>query len=388
MRYSPSRGRFAAAADSVWHMAPRPRWWHQLQGSKQEALLAVDLYNRAGDDRRLEAFVVHMQIAWTYLSHAKFEREKMNYWHSDEKTGRRVRVDGEFKTWELAKCIKELFPNPNHPVRRNVEFFIRLRNKIEHRYEQLLEPVVAGKCQSLIMNYEQTVADTFGEAEGLASRLRFPVFLSSLSDDAVAALKDTHKRLPKRLTEFVREYDAMLTDEVRDDYRYDFRVLLIPQTGPKSEADVAMRFVRLDQLPSEQRDQLDIVQTIVRDKRVPVSNVGKHRPSYVCTKVSETLGVKFTPAWDHVKVWKHYKVRPLATAPNPTKTDARYCVWDEAHSDYVYTDAWIKELIKELRDPEKFETVIGHAPVPLPEVQRDLAAAAGGDEEMSAHQAV
>jgi len=24
-------------------MAPRPRWWHQLQGSKQEALLAVDL---------------------------------------------------------------------------------------------------------------------------------------------------------------------------------------------------------------------------------------------------------------------------------------------------------------------------------------------------------
>jgi hypothetical protein len=42
-----------------------------LQGSKKEALLAVDLCNRPGDDRRLEAFVVHMQIAWTYLLHAK-----------------------------------------------------------------------------------------------------------------------------------------------------------------------------------------------------------------------------------------------------------------------------------------------------------------------------
>jgi hypothetical protein len=48
-------------------MAPRPKWWHKLQASKQEALLAVDLYNRSGESRRLEAFVVHMQIAWLYL---------------------------------------------------------------------------------------------------------------------------------------------------------------------------------------------------------------------------------------------------------------------------------------------------------------------------------
>src|SRR6266496_5128989 len=115
----------------------RARWWHMLQGSKKEALLAVDLYNRPGDDRRLEAFVVHMQIAWTYLLHAKFERDKTDYWY------------------------RHVFPNQEHPVRRNVEFFIGFRNKIEHRYETLLESVVAGKCQSLIMNYERLLVDTF-----------------------------------------------------------------------------------------------------------------------------------------------------------------------------------------------------------------------------------
>jgi hypothetical protein len=62
-------------------------------------------------------------------------------------------------TWDLARCMKEVFLNQNHPVRRNVEFFIAFRNKIEHRYERLLESVVAGKAQSLIMNYEQMLVD-------------------------------------------------------------------------------------------------------------------------------------------------------------------------------------------------------------------------------------
>lgn len=39
--------------------------------------------------------------------------------------------DGEFRAWELARCIKEQFPQTNGPVRRNVEFFIGFRNKIE-----------------------------------------------------------------------------------------------------------------------------------------------------------------------------------------------------------------------------------------------------------------
>jgi len=41
----------------------RRREWHILQAAKHEATLAVDLYNRPAQDRSLEAFVVHMNIA-------------------------------------------------------------------------------------------------------------------------------------------------------------------------------------------------------------------------------------------------------------------------------------------------------------------------------------
>jgi hypothetical protein len=353
-------------------MAPRPKWWHTLQGSKQEALLAVDLFNRPGEDRRIEAFIVHMQIAWLYLIHAKFDRDGTDYWYR-EANGRRVKLeDGAFKAWELARCIKEVFPNQEHPVRKNVEFFIGFRNRIEHKYEKLLEPVIAGKAQSLIMNYEGFLVDTFGTAEGLADRLRFPVFLTSLSDGAVQALKENHKRLPKRLTRYVSEFDAALSDDVRDDVRYEFRVYLIPQTGPKTDADVAMRFVRIEDLPDEQRDQLEQMRTVVRDRHVPVSNVHLHRPGDVCAKVSEVLGVRFTPSSDHARAWKHYKVRPATGAAIPKRTRSQYCVYDEPHGDYVFTDAWISLLTTDLRDREKFLQVIGHEPVPLPDIQSDL----------------
>jgi Protein of unknown function (DUF3644) len=352
-------------------MAPRPRWWHKLQGSKQEALLGVDLYNRSGADRRLEAFVVHMQIAWLYMLQARFERDDVDFHYRDAR-GHRKKIDGEFMTWDLARCVKEIFPNQNHPVRRNVEFFIGFRNKIEHRYEQLLESVVAGKAQSLIMNYEQMLVDTFGEKESLADRLRFPVFLTSLTDGAVEALKEVHKRLPKRLTKYVSDYDALLGDDVRDDHRYEFRVYLVQQTGPKTEADVSMRFVRFDDLSDEERAQLEQVQTIVRERQVPVANVERHKPSEVCRQISEVLGVRFTPSSDHVRAWKHYEIRPETGSDHPERTDARYCVYDEPHRDYVYTDAWIRKLTTELSDPATFEEVIGHAPIALPNAQTDM----------------
>jgi hypothetical protein len=43
------------------------------------------------------------------MLHARFERDGADYWHRNQQTGRRVRVDGEFKTWELARCIHRSF---------------------------------------------------------------------------------------------------------------------------------------------------------------------------------------------------------------------------------------------------------------------------------------
>ena len=39
-------------------------------------------------------------------------------------------------------------------MRCNVEFFSKVRNKIEHRYERLFASAIAGKTQAHVLNYE------------------------------------------------------------------------------------------------------------------------------------------------------------------------------------------------------------------------------------------
>jgi hypothetical protein len=270
-----------------------------LQGSRREALLAVDLYNRTAAERSLEAFVMHMHVAWLYMLHAKFKRDGPDYRYRQADGRRFVRVDGEVKTWELARCLRQAFPSETNPVRCNVEFFIKARNKIEHRYEELLATVLAGKTQAHVLNYEETLTAWF-PGEGLGDSLRFPVFMSSLTPDAVKVLKTTHRQLPKKLTTFIREHDAALPSEVAEDWRYDFRVLLLPQTGPKTESDAVMRFVREDEMTPDVARARDVVQTIMRNKTVAVQNKGRHKPGTVAKVVSEALGVKFTNFGHHV----------------------------------------------------------------------------------------
>lgn len=160
-------------------MAQRPKWWHQLaqqpqlQAAKNEARLAVDLYNRPTEPRSLEGLVVHMHLAWLYMLHAQFLRDGVDFRYR-EKDGRRfVKVDGEPKTWELTRCLEEAF-GAGDPVRRNIEFFIKLRNTIEHRYESLLAAVVAGKVQAHVLNFEEMLVRLVGAKEQRAPACATP----------------------------------------------------------------------------------------------------------------------------------------------------------------------------------------------------------------------
>lgn len=344
-----------------WGMAPRPRWWHFLQASKNEAILAIDLYNRSGRQRQLEAFIVHMSLAWLRLLQAKVEHDSGDLFTRD-KRGRRIRADdGDWRMKPLDTLTSELFAS-NDPRRVGLEFFTGLRNKIEHRYEKDIAALVAGKTQAHVINYEQTLVEWFGSSESVAEELRFPIFLSSITDDAVEAVKAVAARVPRHVRQWVYDFDANLDPAIASDQRFDFRILLIPQTGTKTTADTAMTFVKLDELDAEQRAVIDQAQTIIRDKQVPVANLDKYIATEVAREVAKRLGHAFTVT-DHTSCWKHYGVRPpLDGKSKPEDTDAKYCVWDRIAKRHLYTSAWVKRLAAELAEPTMFETVCGHPP--------------------------
>jgi hypothetical protein len=62
-----------------------------------------------------------------------------------------------------AGAVREAsLPQHADPVRLNIELFVALRSKVEHRYERNLKIVTGGWAHAHVINYEQEVVDHFG----------------------------------------------------------------------------------------------------------------------------------------------------------------------------------------------------------------------------------
>jgi hypothetical protein len=339
-----------------------PKWRHTLNEAKRLAVKAVDEYNCStghyGD------FIGTMVRAWLYLLQAEFQRNKVDYRYKDQ-NGNLVFIDREPKLWDVLRSAKERFPAANDPVRINLELFIALRNKVEHRYEHALKAAAGGRAHALVINFEQELVAQFGVEHSLADRLRFPLFVESIT---TPERKDTIKaaRALRAAQTVLAKFDSGLDSKVLDDQRYDFRVRLVPMLGPKSEADAAMEFVRLDELTDDERKVMIEAgrsgTVVTKVKKVPVSSAGCMLPNRVVAEVQKRVPFDFNMTL-HTRLWKHFKLHPARwVAPDGGETVTEFCIPDEPTRQYVYTPAWVDKIVKEIGTPETFEAFFGAQP--------------------------
>jgi hypothetical protein len=134
-----------------------------IEKSQMAALAAVEAYNRPGKRFRTAQYLVMIIIAWTALFHSIFYRRNVKPWYKG-RNGRFIRVDGDPKHWDLSECLKQYYLGDNPAPRKNLEFLIGLRNKIEHRHLPELDPSLYGECQAALLNLEEIIVKTFGAA--------------------------------------------------------------------------------------------------------------------------------------------------------------------------------------------------------------------------------
>ncbi|MGW9713845.1 DUF3644 domain-containing protein [Streptomyces albidoflavus] len=340
------------------------RWKHILIESQRHALKAVDEWNCSSGN--YSDFLTHMHKAWHYLLHAEFHMAKIDYHYKDAQTGQHKLIDGEAKAWHLEWCLKQRYTNSADPVRLNAELFVALRNKVEHRYEHNLKIVTGGKAQALVMNCEQEMVDHFGPAFSLADRLRFPIALQTLTAEGQAQLQEAAKKLPKKPRDLVAKFEASIESDVLDDMKYDYRVRLVPIVGKRNDADLAVNFVNLDELTDDEHAVMTKAgrtgTVITKVKHVETMNREKLRASDVAKRVEAELPFHFSLYGEHTEMWRRLNIRPAKDAPDPCITDARYCIYDEPVSTYLYTDAWVKKIIKEIGTVEKYRKFFGKDP--------------------------
>jgi hypothetical protein len=216
-----------------------------------------------------------------------------------------------------------------------------------------------------VINFEQELVAKFGVGHSLADQLRFPLFVESITaPERKETIKATHALRAAQTV--LAKFDAGLDSEVLDDQRYDFRVRLVPMLGPKSAADAAIEFVKLDDLSDDERKVMIEAgrsgRVVTKLKKVPVSSAGCMLPKRVVSEVQKRVPFDFNMGL-HTRLWKHFELHPTGwVVPDGGETVSEFCIPDEPTRVYVYTPAWVDKIVMEIGTPEKFEAFFGAPP--------------------------
>lgn len=103
-----------------------------LVKAREAMIAAVHNFNSAGLHFRAEIFITTAMVAWTYLCHAWFKREGIDYRYKINGAPK-VLASGAEAYWELGKCLRNDQLPVAKAVRQNLELLLEIRHEIEHR---------------------------------------------------------------------------------------------------------------------------------------------------------------------------------------------------------------------------------------------------------------
>lgn len=336
-----------------------------LDKARDSALLAVEIYNKPAVSFKSAGYITLMIIAWTALFHAIFFKQRKKPYRKGQ-NGRFLKSDGDYTHWQLAECLKEYYgDDTQNPVRKNLDFFIPLRNQIEHRHLPQLDANIFGECQAMLLNFDAMVAQEFGEKFCLRESLSFSLQLFPSSLSFAAALKQNPAY--KQVKDFIENFRSSIEPETLNSGKYAFKAFLVQVANHQSADALPIQFVRYDKLTDEQKQEVNKLPALIKFKYMPVANADKFKPSDIVKMVQAALGNpkihrngkdvdKFNTA-THTRCWRKYTVRPPARSEHPEATQQEYCVYDSAHKDYLYTQAWVDFLAGKMNDELEYNSL-------------------------------
>lgn len=334
-----------------------------LNKAVDSAILAVETYNKPAVKFKSGGYIVLMCIAWTSLLHAIFIKKNIKPIYKDG--ARYKRVNGELQYWELKTCISKYIKDDSNPIRKNIEFFIPLRNKIEHKFLPEIDANIFGECESLLLNFDKIVEKEFGVKYCLRESLSFALQMYPSSETLKTAMRASKDYVS--VLNFINQYRSSLHTDIIKSGEYAFKAFLVQVANHKSNDALPIQFYAYDKLDEEEKKNVERIAALIKEKRIPVANDDKFKPGYVVQRVQCALGnpviIKGKKSVDkfnhdtHQRCWKKYNVRPKSGDAHPEQTNAKYCVYDAMNQNYGYTQAWIDFLIEKMADEKEYNSL-------------------------------
>jgi hypothetical protein len=245
----------------------------------------------------------------------------------------------------LKTCINK-YGKLKDTIRSNLEFIIGLRNKIEHRSTNRKEfdSLIFGECQALLYNYEDFLVKLFGEEYSLNQNLVYSLQFSKIWTQEQ---RQAHRRIVETemrdIVSYIDNYRSNLTDEIFLSQEYSIKLIQIPRLSNTNRKDLAIQFVKWDELSEEDRNKYTKLDAIIKNTITlqEAANIDKLRTNEVCERFLKNTGIRLGYG-EHKYLYTIFDIRPSdINKRDPAVTNTTYCVYDALHKDYGYTQQWV-----------------------------------------------
>ena len=269
-----------------------------LKKSREAALAAVQIFNNPHVTFKSETYVVLMVIAWTYLLHAHYRENDVDYRYFTAGPKRKKfdrTTAGAIKHWELKRCLTEKQCPLDKEVVQNLKFLIGLRHEIEHQMTTRIDDLLSARFQACCINYHEAAVSMFGEDYGIAKHLAVSLQFSSLGREQIDTLQQ-HAGLPAHIKSYIEGFDGALSPDEFGSPKFAYRVIFVPKTANHpNQADQTITFVKAD---SEIAKSVNAQYAVIKETERP-----KCLPSDVVKKMKDEGYARFGMQ-QHTELWK------------------------------------------------------------------------------------
>lgn len=269
-----------------------------IRKSREAMLAAVQIYNNPQITFKSETFITLAIISWTYLMHAYFRGNGIEYRYCSKK-GQRRSFDktkyGAYKYWELEKCLNAKECPLDEGTKNNLRFLIGIRHEIEHQCTDRIDDFLSAKLQACAINFDYYIVSLFGDKFSLSRDLSLAIQFSPISPEQTDELKgNTH--IIAGVQKFITDFEETLSDDALKNTRYAYRVLFVPvNVNRKGQADKVIEFIKAD---SPEADKIEKAYTLVKE-----TEKAKYLPGEI-VKIMQDQGYKKFKINMHTDLWK------------------------------------------------------------------------------------
>lgn len=300
-----------------------------VKKSRESMFAAIQTYNNPSAQFRSESFLVLMVIAWTYLLHAYYRGENIDYrvLDTDPKSRRkykRTRRDA-IMYWGLEDCLKA----PNCPLdqdtKNNLVFLIGLRHEVEHEMSRNLDNALSARYQACALNYCHYIRRLFGDEYAIEDQLAYSIQFSQLLPEQILATDDDVE-LSSSLKSYIADFDNSLDEDAFNSERFAYRLIFFRKTrNNRGGADHVIEFIDPD---SEMGQELAATYLSLKEVERP-----KYIPSQIVAQMQQDGYPRFN-MYHHTQLWQAHD------AKNPGKgygtlVAKKYWHWYERWIDVV-----------------------------------------------------